>query len=170
MNFFFELLLAFNATIWMVIIYVINKCCSIIAVSSWILAFMLLIIPVLLSLLTIPLMKHFGKETLPKCQEVSLADGEFLPIYLGYFFVSVSVTEDFTMVVVYIILFIFTFISKTQYFNPAYLLFGFHYYHILTENRTKVFLIKRGKVIRSDDGISFENLRRMNDTTFIEVR
>lgn len=56
------------------------------------------------------------------CKEFNLADGEFLPIYLGYFFVSVGVSEHFTMAVVYLIVFVFTFLSQTQYYNPIYLL------------------------------------------------
>ena len=74
------------------------------------------------------------------------------------------------MATVYLLVFIFTYLSQTQYFNPIYLLFGYHYYHILTHGGTKVFVIKRGKVIKSNEDIDFQNLRRINDTTFIEMR
>jgi len=99
-----------------------------------------------------------------------LADNEFLPVYLGYFFVSLSITNWYTMATIYFLVFIFTYLSQTQYFNPIYLLFGYHYYHILTTQGTRVFVIKKGKVIRNKKNIFFEHLRRINDTTFIERR
>ena len=80
------------------------------------------------------------------CKEFSLADNEFLPVYLGYFFVSLSIADCYTMAAVYVLVFIFTYLSQTQYFNPVYLLFGYHYYHVLTPKGTNVFVIKKGEV------------------------
>ena len=61
------------------------------------------------------------------------------------------------MLFLYIIVFVFTFISQTQYFNPIFLLFGYHYYHVLTPQGTKVFIIARGKVIRNKSYLAFDN-------------
>ena len=74
------------------------------------------------------------------------------------------------MIYVYIIVFIFTFLSQTQYFNPIFLLFGYHYYHILTKRGTRVFIIARGKVIRNKNNMQFDNLKRINDTTYIQKK
>ncbi len=71
------------------------------------------------------------------------------------------------MIVVYLIVFIFTFLSQTQYFNPIYLLFGYHYYHVLTETGTQIFIIKKGPVVRSVNELRFNHLCRLNDSTFI---
>ena len=168
MNFTFKLLLTANATSWMIILYAIKECWTIANIPSQVTALILLLIPVILSFITVLLSKFLGEESSVECIEFSLADGEFLPIYLGYFFISVGVSDHFTMLVVYLIVFIFTFISKTQYFNPIFLLFGYHYYHILTTNGTRIFVIRRGKVFRNIKDLSFRNLRRINDTTFIE--
>lgn len=170
MNLLFKLLLTINATSWMLVIYVIKGKWTIVPIPSWALHIGLVLLIILLSWLSLFLSKFFGKEALTKCDEFSLADNEFLPVYLGYFFVSLSVADCYTMVAVYCLVFIFTYLSQTQYFNPVYLLFGYHYYHILTPKGTKVFVIKKGKVIRSKDDIDFQNLRRINDTTFIERR
>lgn len=99
-----------------------------------------------------------------------MADNEFLSVYLGYFFVSLSISNNYTMTALYMIVFVFTFLSQTQYFNPAYLLLGYHYYHVSTQNGTSFFVIKYGKVIRNIDAMELKNLRRINDTTFIERR
>lgn len=170
MNFIYKLLLTINATSWMGIIYAIKEGWTIGKIPVWLFGIVLLVIPVILSGCSLLLTKKFGKESLTECTEVSLADGEFLPVYLGYFFVSVGVSEDLTMFIVSAIVFVFTFISQTQYFNPIFLLFGYHYYHILTRNGTKIFVMKRGNVARKASELSLVNLRRINDTTFIERR
>lgn len=170
MNLLFKLLLTINATSWMLVIYAIKEKWTITPIPFWALHIGLVLLIILLSWLSLLLSKFFGKEVLTKCEESSLADNEFLPVYLGYFFVSLSVADCYTMAAVYLLVFIFTYLSQTQYFNPVYLLFGYHYYHILTSKGTKVFVVKKGKVVRSKDEIDFQNLRRINDTTFIERR
>ena len=129
----------------------------------------LLIISVFLSVLSIILSKFLSVDSLENCQEISLSDGEFLPTYLGYFFVSLSISDKKTMIYVYMIVFVFTYFSQTQYFNPIFLIFGYHYYNVSTERGTKVFIIKRGKVIRNKQEMKLNNLRRINDTTYIEL-
>lgn len=127
-------------------------------------------LPILLSLLSLAVARRLGDDSLKKCQESTLADNEFIPTYLGYFFVSLSVSDDTTMLFLYSIVFIFTFLSQTQYFNPLYLLFRYHYYHVLTEQGTRVFVIVRGKVIRNCEDMKFDKLKRVNDTTYLVIR
>lgn len=166
---FYKLLLALNATSWMAIIYAIKEEWTIGKLPSHMFGMMLLAIPILLSWISLILTNFLGTESLAgNCREFNLADGEFLPIYLGFFFVSVGVSEHFTMAVVYLIVYIFTFLSQTQYYNPIYLLFGYHYYHVLTENGTRIFIIKKGSVIRNSTELRFDHLHRLNNTTFIE--
>ena len=170
LNLVFKLLLTINATSWMLVIYAIKERLTVATVPFWTFHIGLILLLILFSWVSLLLSKSFGKESLTMCEEFSLADNEFLPVYLGYFFVSLSVADCYTMASVYFLVFIFTYLSQTQYFNPIYLLFGYHYYHILTPKGTKVFVIKNGKVIRSKEDIDFQNLRRINDTTFIERR
>lgn len=168
MNYLFRILLTVNATSWIIIIYAIKEEWAIPHVPMWICGIIYLLVPVLLSLLSILLFKYFDDDKIEICQELSLADNEFLPVYLGYFFLSVGISETITMIFVYAIVFVFTFLSQTQYFNPIYLLFGYHYYHILTPKGTKAFVIARGKVIRNKKDVDFQHLKRINDTTYIE--
>ncbi len=166
----FKILLTANATLWMLVIYWIKESVSIWNIPQWIFSLLLLCLPVLLSLISIVIATFLGTDSVDGCQEFSLADNEFLPIYLGYFFVSVGVSDDTTMMYLYFIVFVFTFLSQTQYFNPIFLLFGYHYYHILTERGTRVFVIAKGKVIRNKACIQFDNLKRINDTTYIQMK
>ena len=170
MNFLFKLLLTVNSTSWMLIVYVIRCNFTLFSMLPWIFHIALVILVLGLSWITLLLSSFFGEESIQSCKEFSLADNEFLPVYLGYFFVSLSIPDCYTMLALYLIVFVFTFLSQTQYFNPAYLLFGYHYYHIATQNGTSVFVIKHGKVIRNIDQMELNKLRRINDTTFIERR
>lgn len=167
MNFLFRFLLTLNATLWMIVVYALKAEWTYQLIPAWGIALLILCIPVLLSALSIGIASRLGADSIRGCSECSLADQEFLPVYLGYFFISLSVPNDITMIFLYIIVFVFTFISQTQYFNPIFLLFGYHYYHVLTPQGTKVFIIARGKVIRNKSYLAFDNLRRINDTTYI---
>lgn len=170
MKFLFRNLLTVNATSWFVIIYAINKQKTFFGLSIWICGTIYLLVPVLLSLLSFFLFRFSGDDKLTECTEFSLADNEFLPVYLGYFFLAVSIDKIETMFFVYAIIYIFTILSQTQYFNPIFLLFGYHYYHVLTQKGTRVFVIAHGKVLRNKSDICFDKLKRINDTTFIERR
>ena len=61
----------------------------------------------------------------------------------------------------------FTFVSNTQYFNPAYLILGYHTYHAETDLGTQIILLIKGKVIRNKDEIKDMRFHRLNDTTYI---
>lgn len=170
MNFIFRLLLSINATSWMLVVYFIKDGVTMWKIPQAFFGLVLLFIPIGLSLISIFVSKYLGTDSLGKCHEFSLADNDFLPTYLGYFFVSLSINDGTTMFYLFLIVFVFTFMSQTQYFNPIFLLFGYHYYHVCTKNGKKVFVIARGKVIRDKDNMSFDNLKRINDTTYIQRR
>ncbi len=170
MKLLFRTLLTLNATSWMLVVYAIKENWTFYRLNSWVFDLMLLSLPVILSLASIGISHFLSKDSIGGCEEFSLADNEFLPVYLGYFFLSIGVSDNKTMVFLYIIVFVFTFLSQTQYFNPMFLLFGYHYYHILTSEGTRIFVIAHGKVIRNKECIVFDNLRRINDTTYIERR
>lgn len=167
MNLLFRFLLTLNATWWMIVVYGLKSQWTYGAMPTWGITLLMLCLPVVLSAISVGLSSKFDQDSINGCSEFSLADQEFLPVYLGYFFVSLSVPDDTTMIFLYAIIFVFTFISQTQYFNPIFLLFGYHYYHVLTIKGTRVFIISRGQVIRSKEKIVFGNLRRINDTTYI---
>lgn len=101
-------------------------------------------------------------------KEIELANNNFLPTHLGYFFVSLEINDVQTLVVIFMIIYVFTFLSQTLYFNPIFLLFGYHFYFIKTSGNIKIFVITRRYLkVPGNDG--FENLKRINNYTFIEL-
>ena len=170
MTYLYRFILTLNSTSWMVVIYGINKRWTILQLPCLETSILLLLIPVLLSLLSLVVARWLGNDSLSGCQESSLADNEFIPTYLGYFFVSLSTTDNMTLLFMYVIVFVFTWLSQTQYFNPLYLLFGYHYYHVLTEQGTRIFVIVQGPVIRNRKNMTFDSLKRINDTTYLVMK
>ena len=170
LNLLFKILLTINATSWMLVVYWIKESVTVWQIPQWLFALILLCIPVVLSIISIWLVEFLGSDSLNGCQEFGLADNEFLPTYMGYFFLSLGVEDQITLMYMYLIVFAFTFLSQTQYYNPIFLLFGYHYYHIVTECGTRVFIITKGKVLRNKNSISFDNLKRINDSTYIQKK
>lgn len=161
-SFLYRFVLSISSTFWMIVVYGIKEEWSFIGDRNWLTAGILLFIPILLSFISLVLSKWFSmtNDTLMSCDEIQLADNEFLPVYLGYFFVALSIPNIYTLICIYIIVLVFSFLSQTQYFNPIFLLMGFHYYHIETSKKTRIFVVSYGRVIRSEYSCAMKSLFR----------
>ena len=178
-NFAFRLLLTFNATSLLLIVFLAqNKmdiehflpdCERLSQVPKLISYLAYLLLPVLLTGVSIWLSSYLGSDEFKKgdVQSIEHANNSFLPSYLGYFFVAIGVSDWTTLWFVYVMLFIFTFLSQALYFNPLFLLFGYEFYNIKTKNGTAIFLISRQKYKKPDD-IEITSAYRINNYTFIE--
>lgn len=174
MNKFYKFLLTISSTlrflaIW-VVWYIFNlpKCESFkFEISIWLGCLITVVVPVFFSLVLKIFIRFLSKEDIKNVQSCNLADNEFLPVYLGYFFVALGIDNWKLLIVVYVLILIFTFVSNTQYFNPTYLIFGYHTYHAETEQGTQIILIIKGKIIRNKNEIKNMKFYRLNDTTYI---
>lgn len=172
MRYLYRIWLAINSTFWLITIFGIKENCKFVFGNRLATDIVLIIAPIASTLITSFLFKIFAqKETANiKPAEIQLADNEFLPVYLGYFFVSLSISELYVFFFVYLLILGFVYISQYQYFNPILIIFRYHFYHITTEKRTKIFGIIKGDIIRKAEDIDLERLQRLNDTTFIGWR
>lgn len=168
-NFIYRLVLTFSATSWVVVIYGIKEEWAIWFLPAWATSITMLLIPVLFSLGSIPLTLLLSKDELNSCDDVEEANNAFLPTYLGYFFIGLGLDKLNHFILVYAIVFLFTYLTQSQYFNPLFLLFGYRFYYVTSGQRTKMLLISRER-IRCPDGLCVSNLRRINDTTYIAWR
>lgn len=173
MRFLYQLFLAFNSTYLIVVVYLVKEKYRFTILNSypryfsWIL---FISIPIILTAISFLIARRLPKDQLKSTsvQEIELANNNFLPTYLGYFFVSLGVNDIQTLIVVFLIIYVFTFLSQTLYFNPILLLFGYHFYFIKTSHNIKIFLITKKKLkIPGNEG--FENLKRINNYTFIDL-
>lgn len=179
MNFIFRLLLTFNATSLLVIIFFVQNGCTlghffsncpyIIELPNAVSYVVYLLVPILLTGISIFLCPFLGKDSFEAEQvvEIEHANNSFLPSYLGYFFVALSIGSWEALVFVYGILFVFTFLSQALYFNPLFLLFGFEFYNIKTKNGAAIFLIT-SKAYKTPDEIKIDVAYRINNFTYIE--
>lgn len=178
----FRVLLTFNATSLLVIIFLVQKGYTLghflgdVAWLNWTTSIpnavsylFYLLIPILSTGLSILLSTKLGKDDFKtgEVQSIEHANNSFLPSYLGYFFVALSIGNWETLFFVYGLLFVFTFLSQALYFNPLFLLFGFEFYNITTKNGTAIFLISRRRYKKPDD-IQIPVAYRINNYTFIE--
>lgn len=181
LNNLFRLLLTFNATALLVIIYLVQKGFTLqkifecFGVSKWIPSFpsffsyfSYVLVVLLLTKLSIWLSSKLGKDTFNSGDIVSIeyANNSFLPSYLGYFFVALSIGNWETLIFVYILLFIFTFFSQALYFNPLFLVFRYNFYNLTTENGATIFLISKDDFKKPKE-IEIDTYR-INNYTFID--
>ena len=127
------------------------------------------LVPVISTGISILLSSKLGSDKFKAgtTESIEHANNSFLPSYLGYFFVALSVGSWEALGFVYGVLFLFTFLSQALYFNPLFLLFGYEFYNIKTTNGTAIFLISKHKYKKPDD-IDIEKAYRINNYTFIE--
>lgn len=178
----FRVLLTFNATSLLVIIFLVQKGYMLghffggLTWTGWTVTLpnavsylIYLLIPIVSTGLSIWLSKYLGKDEFNAGEVASIehANNSFLPSYLGYFFVALSIGNWETLWFVYGILFVFTFLSQALYFNPLFLLFGYEFYNITTKNGTAIFLISRERY-KNPDNIQIPLAYRINNYTFIE--
>jgi hypothetical protein len=162
----FRVLLTANATSLLVIIFLVQKGVTLghlfgdVGCLGWTVALpnvvsylFYLAIPILSTGLSIWLSKYLGKDEFKTGEVASIehANNSFLPSYLGYFFVALSISNTETLWFSYGVLFVFTYLSQALYFNPLFLLFGYEFYNITTKNGTAIFLISKARYKKPDD-------------------
>lgn len=179
MNLLFRLLLTFNATSLLVIIFLVQKtytlgyffsgCTFLVELPNAVSYLLYLSVPIIFTGISILLRRFLGKDDFRggTVSTIEHANNSFLPSYLGYFFVALSIGNWETLFFVYGVLFVFTFLSQALYFNPLFLLFRFEFYNITTTNGAAIFLISRQKY-KVPDEIDIETAFRINNYTYIE--
>ena len=179
-NLLFRLFLSFNATSLILVVYlvkeqkVINGYAGYLTnLPHWISYVLYFAVPVLLTFLSLLISNFLADDNIESekgqsaIKEVEQANNAYLPSYLGYFFVALSVPHCDTLIFVFAILFLFTFLSQTLYFNPLFLVFGYHFYYVTTETKIKIFVITK-RNLKNPSGLNFPKLKRINDFTFID--
>lgn len=186
MNFLFKLLLSISSISLLPIIfaikskYYLGECefyryIEYEAIISMLVELSLLgyfILPILLTILILWLVKKLDKDELKEQYIIEIEDytSSFLPNYLGYFFVALSISDNdfFILLIICVILVIFVFLSQTKYFNPLFLIFGYKFYNIKMNTGLRILLISRMNYKKPSD-IDKCNIYRINNFTFIQT-
>ena len=134
-------------------------------------------LPLLLSFLSLLWIKSKAADSIAnKVNEISPVNNDYLPVYLGYIFVSLSIPADTTggidwisLSVVYCLVCLFVTFSKSLCFNPIFILFGYGYYKVKTSTNVKIFVITKRRIRKNEDEISFPDLRKINELVYLDV-
>lgn len=178
-NFIFRLFLTFNATSLLLVVFLVKSHIVLNGIhplltnmpgfASYVIYF---IVPVILTYVSLLFANKLDDDSIESSRntsaisEIEQANNAYLPSYLGYFFVALSVPYCDTLIFIFVILFIFTYLSQTLYFNPLFLMFGYQFYYLTTVNSVKIFLITKDK-LKDPKNLSFPKLKRINDFTYI---
>ena len=136
-------------------------------IISYVVYFLMIVMFTKLSMLLI----HFLDTDTIEAGSISTiepANDAFLPSYLGYFFVALSVPNIEVFLCIFGIIGIFVFSSRISYFNPIFFLFGYHFYSVVNNKNIKVLIITR-KRLKEPKRASFQEIKRINDYTFIDM-
>lgn len=171
MKLLYKTMLTLNSTVFLVVVYCIKEhiVIPILFLNNDVFSCLIYICGnVIFSGLCLWLSQFLSSETIQGgIAEIEMANNSFLPSYLGYFFVALSINDWATLLWVFVIIFIFTFNSQTLYFNPMFLLFNYEFYYVSLQNGMKIFVISKKK-IKDIAKIDFTNISRINDYTFID--
>ena len=166
----YNFLLALASTSPMILIFTVNAQIVILPTMRPHLSYLLVLFGIILiNALGMFFFRFLSKDSIEgKLKNLELANSNFLPSYLGYFFVAVSITRMDTFLLVYGLTVLLVMLSQSMYYNPLLLIFRYNFYHATDENGTRLFLITRKK-IRTIQTEGFTKLRRINDVTYIEI-
>lgn len=133
-------------------------------------------VPLVMSLISLLWMKGQSDDSINSgADEIAPVNHEYLPVYLGYIFVSLSLPVNtaggadwLPLIVVYLLICLFVTFSRTLCFNPLFIIFGYGYYQVTTQSKVKVFVITK-RQIRKGDKPSFAKLHKVNELVFIDT-
>src|SRR3990167_6499245 len=116
-----------------------NNFYSMLNISSYLFYFTCII---LLSIVSVYLINFLSNDSIEQdtLTNIEPANDAFLPSYLGYFFVALSVPDIEIFFVVFGIIAIFIFYSRISYFNPIFFIFVFKFFYVINSNNVKVLL------------------------------
>ncbi|MCO8079530.1 MULTISPECIES: hypothetical protein [Acinetobacter] len=110
-----------------------------------------------------------------KVKEFEQANDFYLPIYLGYAFVSISLPTLKSFLLFFVLMLIVLARTRFFYFNPIFLVLGYKFYFIKHTDDSKVLVISKKEIKTIDelfedsngDMRSYIALTKVNEYTFL---
>ena len=110
-----------------------------------------------------------------KVKEFEQANDFYLPIYLGYAFVAISLPTLKSFLLFFVLMLIVLARTRFFYFNPIFLVLGYRFYFIKQIDDSKILVISKKEIKTIDELFEDSNgdigdsiaLTRINDFTFL---
>lgn len=138
-----------------------------------------LLIPIFCSWISFELMKWLGSEDYLIVEDnqpnirITPAETTHLPIYLGYFFVALSIPSNNcleplwpVLIAVYLILNILLSLTEKSYFNPL-IMFRYNFYNIVIDDKIEIMVISKKDIVKNESP-TFPNLLKITESIFID--
>lgn len=121
--------------------------------------------------------KYLDQDVLErqKVKEFEQANDFYLPIYLGYAFVAISLPTLKSFLLFFVLMLIVLARTRFFYFNPIFLILGYKFYFIKQIDDSKILVISKKEIKTIDELFEDSNgdigdsiaLTRINDFTFL---
>lgn len=121
--------------------------------------------------------KYLDQDVLErqKVKEFEQANDFYLPIYLGYAFVAISLPTLKSFLLFFVLMLIVLARTRFFYFNPIFLVLGYKFYFIKQIDDSKVLVISKREIKTIDelfedgngDMRSYITLTKVNEYTFL---
>lgn len=172
MRLFYRILLTINSMMMFFVVYLIKSRITVFRTYEFCSYVLYIVVVLSFSWLCLIVSRWLPHDTINgEISEVELADGSYLPSYLAYFFIALSINpianNDYTVLWVGGIIVVFSFLSQTLYFNPMFLLFRYRFYYVTLKNGLKIFILSKQN-IKGLEQLEFKELQRINNYTYIE--
>lgn len=101
------------------------------------------------------------------------ANEYFLPIYLSYILVAISISTFKAFFIIFIVIGTLLYFSKSAFFNPILLVLGYKFYHITNTKGLKILLIIKYDIksiddLKEQDITNSINVKKINEYTYIQ--
>lgn len=151
-------------------------------------AFLLMGTALLLGYIGLLLCSYFKPMRLDiqSIESIEAANDNYLVNYIGFFLIATDMNDYVTLVLVFLFLLYLVFKSNVSYFNPAFLVFGYKFYIITTDLKTRIVLITKQAVKKPEDILPFSGkedqkedgeearrsiqVRKINEYVFIQCK
>lgn len=125
-------------------------------------------LPIILTCCAILMTNKLQIENMPQVATIEEVSGNFLPSYLGYFFVGLSLSQDDVFWLIFAIVTLFVYLSQVNHFNPILLLFGYYFYAITTSLGKHITVISKVELTTPEE-VKDLTVRRINSYVFINI-
>lgn len=168
---------------YFIVIYIVKEHIVLPSLDTWwvqlLVAIGLMICAFLLGYIGLLLCRYFERIDLyiSKIESIEAANDNYLVNYIGFFLIATDMEDSVTLTLVFLFLLYLVFKSNVSYFNPAFLVFGYKFYMITTDLKTRIVLITKQTVKKPEDILPFSHdeesgtivqVRKINEYVFIQ--
>lgn len=132
--------------------------------------FYILVVLIICVLMACNFKKLPNKEELKmeKIAKVYPASENFIPTFFAYIFLGLSINNFSTLLIVFFALVIICYFGDMYLYNPIFYLLRYKYYFVEKDDGNKIVVLTKKKILKGNT-CDFNDLREVNDHTFIDM-